>query len=150
MKNAKSKRADAERATVWYAREMLGCVVTRRAVRTQFQSVDFFAADVVGKRADGTHVYIQATAGEHAAVTARRRKLEAVPWHVTDVVQLVQLRQTEDPANARRKKWFFRVHEYCFNGLDSREWITHDDAVDVPREWFKAWKPEPETVTTTH
>lgn len=143
MKNAKSKRGDAERATVWYAREILGCVVTRRAVRTQFQSVDFFGSDIVGKMPDGSHVYIQATAGQDSAVTTRRRKLEAIPWHETDIVQLVQLRQTEDPANARRKKWFFRVHEYQYIFIDDRhdrEWVTHDQAVDVPREWFKAWK----------
>lgn len=139
MKNAKTKRAEAEKAAVWYAREVVGCVLTRRAVRAQFQSVDFFAADIVGKMPDGSHVYIQATAGQRQAVTSRRRKLEAVPWHPTDLVRLVQLVQTEDPANARRKKWFFRVHEYVWNGRD-RTWVTHDEAVSVPRAWFKAWK----------
>lgn len=139
-KNAKSKRADAEKAAVWYAREIMGCVYTRRAVRTQFQSVDFFCSDVVGKREDGTHVYIQATAGQKSNVTTRRRKLEAIPWHMTDTVQLVQLRQTEDPANARRKKWFFRVHEYQVETPTQRQWVTHDQAVDVPLGWFKAWK----------
>lgn len=139
MKNAKSKRADAERAAEWYARS-LGCVVTRRAVQTRWQKQDFFAADVVGKMPDGSHVYVQVTAGQAGRVTERRRKLEQVPWDVKDIVQLVQLRQTEDPANARRKKWFFRVHEYQWDGRGDRAWITHDKAVDVPREWFKAWK----------
>ena len=77
--NAKNKRGDCERAAVHFAYEILGCVITRRAVQTKWQKVDFFAADVVGKRPDGTHVYIQATAGQYSAVTARRRKLEKIP-----------------------------------------------------------------------
>jgi len=136
-KNAKKKRADAERATVWYAREIHGCVVTRRAVQVQFQKVDFFGCDIVGKKPDGSHVYIQTTAGQAACVTARRRKLEVIPWHSSDVVELLQLRQTEDPANARRKLWFFRVHWF---EQFSRLWMTKDEAVPVPKEWFKAWK----------
>ena len=139
VKNAKSKRNDAERAAVNFAHKHLGCVVTRRAVRTQWQKVDFFAADVVGKYDDGSHVYIQATAGQHSAVTARRRKLEKYPWHSTDTVLLLQLVQTEDPANARKKLWFFRVHEYVLDGY-SRAWETYEDAVPIPKEWFKAYR----------
>ena len=133
--NAKNKRGDAERAAEWYARKIHGCLVTRRAVRTQWQSVDFFGSDVVGKKADGRHVYIQVTAGQHSAVTTRRRKLEEIPWHYTDTIELLQLIQTIDPSNARRKHWFFRVHYY-----DGVLWDTKDDAVQIPREWFKAWK----------
>jgi len=139
--NAKSKRNDAEKATVHYAREIHNCVVTRRAVRARFQKVDFFGSDIVGKRDDGSHVYIQTTAGQHSAVTARRRKLEAIPWHPTDTVELLQLVQTPDPANARRKLWFFRVHCYELYGmLYLRQWHTEEKAVPVPKEWFKAWK----------
>lgn len=134
-KNAKSLRSAAERACEWYARDLLSCVITRRAVQTRFQSVDFFAADCVGKRSDGSHVYIQATAGQYEAVRTRRRKLEAVPWHESDTVLLLQLVQTEDPANARRKKYFFRVHR-LING----DWSVQEDAHEIPREWFKAWK----------
>ena len=135
MKNAKSKRGDAERAAVWVAREIFNCVVTRRAVRTQWQSVDFFGADVVGKKDDGSHVYIQVTAGQDSAVTTRRRKLEKYPWHISDDVYLLQLRQTEDPANARRKLWFFRVHYYS-----SGQWYTENEAIPVNKEWFKTYK----------
>jgi len=137
--NAAAKRGDAERATVHYAIHVHKCVVTRRAVRTQWQSVDFFAADVVGKKEDGSHIYIQTTAGQHSAVTARRRKLEKIPWHSTDTVELLQLIQTIDPANARRKLWFFRVHWF---ETFSKIWMTKDEAVPVPKEWFKAWKEE--------
>lgn len=136
--NAKSKRPEAERACEWYAREVCGCVITRRAVRTQFQSVDFFAADCVGKRADGSHVYIQATAGQTEAVRTRRRKLDVIPWHPSDVVLLLQLVQTEDPANARRKKFFFREHVRDEIGT----WSVLPEAFPVPKEWFKAWKEE--------
>ena len=141
--NAKNKRNDAEKATVHYAREIHKCVVTRRAVRARFQSVDFFGSDIVGKKADGSHVYIQTTAGQYSAVTARRRKLEKIPWHPTDTVELLQLVQTIDPANARRKLWFFRVHYYERTSKYHRTWQTKEEAVPVPREWFKAWSENP-------
>lgn len=152
--NSKTKRVDAEKAGEHYCREKLGCIHTRRPVRTQFQSIDFFAADVVGKRQDGSHCYVQVTAGQAGRVRERRRKLEAYPWHVSDIVQLLQLVQTPDPADARRTKFFFRIHEYrlvqrsSMPQIDSvleREWATKDVAIDIPKEWFKAWK-SPETV----
>ena len=130
--NPKTKRADAERAAEWFAHEVMNCIVTRRAVRSQWQKVDFFGSDIVGKKSDGTYVYIQATAGQDSAVSIRKRKLEKIPWGSFDRVLLVQLRSTEDPANARRKLWFFRVHE-----LRDGEWSTWKNAVEVPRGWFK-------------
>ena len=141
--NAKKKRGDAERAAEWYARAIHKCVITRKAIRTQWQSVDFFASDIIGKKADGSHVYIQATAGQNSAVTARRRKLEKIPWHESDTVELVQLIQTEDPANARRKLWFFRVHYYhklIEPDPIRRKWKTKDEAVPIPKKWFKKYK----------
>ena len=157
--NSKAKRGDCERAATHYAVVNHSCVITRRAIRTQFQSVDFFASDVVGKKADGSHVYIQATAGQASSVSTRRKKLEKIPWHPSDIVELVQLVQTENPANARQTLWFFRVHvyqriagpemdstvpypwkEYIF--LTKRQWKTLETAVPVPKEWFKAWKEE--------
>lgn len=139
MKNAKSKRPEAERAAEHYALKVLKCVITRRALRTKFAKVDFFASDIVGKKDNGEHVYIQATAGQDSAVTSRRRKLEVIPWHFTDTVLLVQLIQTIDPANARRKKWFFRVH--VFNQSE-KKWSTLDEAVEIPKDWFKAFREE--------
>jgi len=132
-----SRRPQAERAAEWYAVERMGCVVTRRAVRVQYQSVDFFGSDIVGKTRDGAHVYIQVTAGGNSAVSARRRKLEAIPWHTTDRVQLLQLVQTHDPANGRRKLWFFRVHNFALK-RNARVWTTESDAVPVPADWFSA------------
>lgn len=142
--NAKTKRADAERACEWYAREILGCVQTRRAVRTKWQKVDFFGADVMGKCENGSTVYIQATAGQDAAVSTRRRKLEIIPWHYTETVEVVRLIQTIDPANARRKLWFFRVHVYsiALGGYNNRGWITQSAAIPIPPHWFKKWKGE--------
>ena len=135
-KNPKTKRADAERAAEWYAHEVMECEITRRACRTKWQSVDMFCADVVGKRSDGSHVYIQATAGQSEAVRTRRRKLENIPWHFTDTVLLLQLVHTIDPGNARRKLWWFRVHR-----LDTYNivwWI--DGYSPVPKTWFKSIK----------
>ena len=139
--NAKHLRQKAEKAGVWLALQ-LGCAITRKAIRTKWQAVDFFGSDIVGKMADGSHVYIQVTAGQYSAVTARRRKLEKIPWHPSDAVLIAQLVGTQDPANARRKKHFFRVHEYAFwDRKDRRSWQTWDQAIDVPREWLERLPP---------
>jgi len=86
--NSKAKRGDCERAACHYIVHSHGCTVFRKAIRTQFQSVDFFASDVVGKKPDGSHVYVQATAGQASAVSARRKKLEKIPWHPSDTIGL--------------------------------------------------------------
>ena len=81
-KNAASRRGDCERACEWYCHEILNCVVSSRAVRTQWQKQDMFASDVIGKKDDGTMVFIQATAGQYSAVSTRRKKLEKIPWQL--------------------------------------------------------------------
>lgn len=133
---AKTMRAPAERAAEWYLREVCGCVVTRRAVRTRYQSVDFFACDIMGKRENGSMVWAQVTAGGPEALRVRRRKLEKIPWHSSDAVIVLQLTSTPNPANARSKLWFFRVHRY----LALNTWVVDVEAAPVKREWFKAWK----------
>ena len=95
---------------------------------------------MVGKKASGVHVYLQVTAGSYSAVSARKLKLEAVPWHVSDIVELLQLVQTEDPANARRTMWWFRVHRYEPLHSGRREWALDKQAVEIPPEWFKRRK----------
>jgi len=136
-KNAKSKRAEAERASEHYAYEYMDCVITRRACRTKWQSVDMFCADVVGKTATGSHVYIQATAGQNEAVRQRRRKLESIPWHKSDRVLLLQLVNSQDPDNKRRKLYHFRVHRY---DISNKSWSVDSIECPVPREWFRAFK----------
>lgn len=143
-KNSVAKRGDCERAATHHAIHTHGCLLVRKAIRTQFQSVDFFASDVVGKRSDGSHVYIQATAGQSSAVSTRRKKLEKIPWHPSDTVELVQLVQTENPANARLTSWFFRVHSYGLTLQGNRIWHTKETAIPVPKEWFIAYKTEEE------
>lgn len=138
-KNAKSKRTEAERAAEHYAIKTLGCYDTIRAVRTKFQHQDLRGGDVIGFNGDGD-VIIQVTAGQDSAVTARRRKLEKIMWRSFDRVLLLQLVQTEDPGAGRKKLWWFRVHEYRLIIKSPREWITHEAAVPIPREWFKAYK----------
>jgi len=142
---AKSRRPQAERAAEHWLREILGCVCTRRAVRTKWAAVDFFGADIVGKTETGAHCYVQVTAGKSQAVTARRRKLEAIPWHDWDTVILLQLIETKNPAHGRRKQWWFRVYEY--ETIDdppsrplARQWRLWESATAVPPRWFKAWK----------
>jgi len=146
LKNPVSKRMDAERASEWYAREVHGCVLTRRAIKTKYNKVDFFGSDVVGKTIDGSHVYIQVTAGNDTQVTKRKRKLEKVPWHDTDTVELLQLVQTINPNHKARKFWWFRVSVYrnVMPGFNTREWARRDDDCLIPKLWFTAWKLEKE------
>ena len=140
--NPKGKRREAEVAGEHYCREIMDCVTTRRAIRTQWQKVDFFSCDIVGKRADGSHVYIQVTAGQTPKVLERKKKLEKEVWHPSDTVQILQLVQTDNPGKGTRKLWFFRVYEYLFyREADAfRYWKTYVDAILVPKEWFKKWK----------
>ena len=147
LASTKTKRVDAEKACEHYARVVLDCVCTRRPVRTQFQSIDFFGADVVGKRRDGSHVYIQVTTGQANAARVRRRKLEAYPWHPSDAVYLLQLCRDD---SQRPIRWFFNIHRYVIEDIASalteecpdRVWRNSDEQMDVPRIWFKAYKED--------
>jgi len=126
---SKALRRQAEVAAEHYLRS-LGCVMTRRCFRTQFAKVDFFGADVVGKMPDGSHVYAQVTTGGKQAMSARRKKLEAVPWNGTDVVLLLQLVSTPGPRGSKLL-WF---RQYAYVGGD---WFRDPEDVSVPKEWLK-------------
>ncbi len=134
---ASSKRPQAERAAENAMLNVMGCVVTRRAIRTRFNKTDFFGADVIGIRQDGSKVFCQATCGGVEAVRQRRRKLEAIPWHRSDTVCILQLVERQAVVNARSKQWHFRVHEY---DLESRAWSVRPDAIEIERGWFKAFR----------
>ena len=154
MALAKGRRTDAERAAEHCLVREFGCVICRRMKRPagggaqsspdgtkQYQAwggkVDIFHCDVVGKRADGSHVYTQATCGQVEAVRQRRRKLETIPWHESDTVLVLQLVETPDPAHRSRLMYHFRVHEY-----GGGKWKVANEAISVPRVWFKALREE--------
>lgn len=133
---AKGRRADAERAAEHALVHHWGCKHTRRAIKTQFQSVDFFGSDVVGKREDGSHVYCQVTAGQQAeTVRRRRRKLDYFPWHGSDTVLLLQLKERADK---RPKIYYFRIHTPDLG----TGWDVIGELL-VPREWFKKYRDPP-------
>ena len=139
-KVAKSRRPDAERAAEHWLHHVCGCRPEhiRRAVRTQFQSVDFFASDVMGKTPEGINHFAQVTAGQNEAVRTRRRKLEKIPWNEHEHVYVLQLVEMPDPARLSRKNFFFRVHRYGHWSEDKgREWAIDYEAHPVPKEWFK-------------
>ena len=128
---AKQDARLAEVAAQHYCHVVLDCTITRRAIRTRFQKVDLFGCDVMGRREDGSCVWIQVTAGKSANVAQRRRKLEAIPWNVLDDVRLLELRRPE------RGIYTFRVHRYVDN-----EWIVDPGIFWIPRSWFKAYRPD--------
>ena len=140
-KIAKSRRMDCERASQHFAHEIMDCINSVRAVRTMYQRQDLFGCDTVGKRIDGSHVYIQATAGQDQAVTARKRKLEKYPWHKSDIVLIVQLKSQQDPENKRRKLWSFKVWELIEVGT-GMQWEKWDKQVYFKSGWFRAFKAD--------
>ena len=142
----KGKKSGAERASEWYARDVHGCVVAQRAVRTKFQKVDFFACDCVGKTSDGSHVYLQVTAGNDTQVTKRRRKIEEIPWHTSDHVLILQLAYLVDPSHKGRKLWWFIEHVYSLVSFannepsgNDRKWKTRKPPFSIPKHWFSVW-----------
>ena len=137
-KVAKSKRPEAERASEHYLYHVCGCdpAQIRRAIRTKWQSVDFWACDVMGRTREGMCHFAQVTAGQDEAVRVRRRKLEKISWNIYDNVLLLQLVEQQDPANNRRKIFFFRVHHLDWLKPDNG-WTVDDVAFPVPKEWFK-------------
>ena len=137
---AKSKRPHAERAAENAMMDLCGCRFTRRATRTKFARVDFFACDIIGVMSDGTRMWVQVTAGQTGAVLVRRKKIEAYPWHVTDLIYVWQLVERQDVVNPQRKAWFFRVWEYALTNDGSRKWTDDREPIQIPRDWFKARK----------
>ena len=148
---AKKHRADAERAAEHYLRKYCGCTYTDRAVRAQWQRQDMHGCDAVGWR--GPHrYYVQVTCGRTEAVRTRRRKLEVFEYNDYEEVLLLQLVERQNPSNARRKEFFFRVHKYmhrhdhCSTSTIIKPlWGVEEGAVPVPRAWFRAWKAEDAT-----
>jgi len=140
-KVAKSRRPQAERAAEHYLYEICKCLphTIRRAVRTQWQAVDFWGSDVMGKTEVGINYFAQVTAGQVEAVRTRRRKLEKIPWNCLERVLLLQLVVQPNPANARKQDYYFRVHR-----LDTQNliWSVDDEACPVPRAWFVKLKEE--------
>lgn len=142
MAKKKSNKAAARRAE--YAAEhflvSLGCIITRRMIRTRFNKVDFFGADVVGKNYTGRHFYAQATSSEHEqALKARQSKLELIPWHPSDIVFVVWLKSE---IKGRSKEWYFQVYEYIFNDEERVRSHWSLSTVDVPKEWMKPLESE--------
>ena len=139
----KDLRRTAEVAAEHFLRDRIGCVMVRRAVRTQWQKVDFWGADLVGKLSTGGHVYAQVTTGGASCMSRRRDKLESTPWHDSDTVLLLNLVTTQSPAKGRKREYWFRVEEMEQRSESEdrgREflWRDWDEPVEVPREWFRA------------
>lgn len=138
MASSKADRRAAEPAAEWYAREVLGCIHTVRAIRTKFQRQDLFGADVIGKRSNGSWVAIQVTAAENeSSIRSRRRKLDRLPWSSEDTVLMLQLVSLPHPANKSRKQKWFRIHRFDPVRL---VWTTEREAHLIEPLWLqKTW-----------
>lgn len=130
----KNYHAEAEIAAVHYAKEVEHCYVTRKASRARFQEVDFFAADVMGKRKDGSVVYIQVTCGNKQLVKERMHKLEKHVWNDHEDVIILQLNRKKE---GRRFRYYFTIWRYLIMD-EVRSWTNYYEGYDVPKEWFKS------------
>ena len=110
---------------------------TRRTVRTQWQMIDFFGADVIGKGKEDT-VYIQVTVSQQSKhVMERRRKLEQIPWTETDYVCVFQYVERKSISNPRRKERFFRSYVYDAYPDGERRWLSNS-AINITPDMLKA------------
>lgn len=133
-KTSRNRQREVECAAEHFLRVHLACVNTVRAMKTRFQRQDLFACDVIGKvMVCGYLVGMQVTCGNSANVAQRRRKLEAVVWAPRDRVLLGEFRTEKF---GRGNRHWFRMHE-----LHEGKWKVWQTEVDVPKEWFRAWKP---------
>lgn len=140
--NTKVLRRQAEVAAEHFLHERMECLHVRRAIRTKWQKVDFFGADLVGVLVTGAKVYCQVTTGGASAMSSRRAKLQEYSWHDSETVLLLNLVATASPGKGRRIKYWFRVEELSREnggmwGEDVRLWEDWEEAYEVPREWFK-------------
>lgn len=113
--------------------------VTRRALRTKFNKVDFFGSDIIAMNSK-EKVFCQVTMMKKGA-SVKRKKLEeyADYWLRTDRVFVFELRTIPNPVNRAVHDHFFRVHEF---NKQKGDWTIWDEAIPVPRSWFKVNKPE--------
>ena len=151
--STKALRRQAEVAAEHYMVERLGCVEIRRAVRTQWQKVDFFGADLVGVLSTGAKIYVQVTTGASAAMSVRRAKLAAFPWHPSETVLLLNLVATASAAKGRRTEYWFRVEEFAGKPMFSdvgtvRCWEDWPETIPVLREWFASASKVPRAEVT--
>jgi len=135
MLMSKADRRFAELAAEWMLAEYYGCVHTRRALRTKFAKVDFFASDVMGMKPDGLKYFVQATAGGDSAVSQRRKKLEKYSWDESDTVLVAVLRKEKV---GRSYEYFFIIHQL----LNADSWAPSVYKVFIPKEWFKMYRAE--------
>lgn len=135
----KEYRAKAEIAAAHYAKEVESCYVTRKAAKSQFQQVDFFAADVMGKRENGSTVYIQVTCGNNQKVKERMHKLEQHAWNGYEDVIMLQLNRKKE---SRSFVYYFSIWRYVptysQNYPPPRHWTKFYEGYDVPKAWFKS------------
>jgi hypothetical protein len=85
----------------------LGYTITRRAIRTKFQKVDFFGCDIMAMNQKGELLFIQATVGQYSAISLRRTKLKQIPWHESHTALLLVLRKFKE---GRKYKYYFLTY----------------------------------------
>lgn len=134
-KVSKTNRRKAEVASEHYLYHICKCDPhqIRRAVHTQWQKIDFWFSDVMGRTPKGRCFYAQVTAGQAEAVRQRRRKLEKISWNAFDNVMVLQMVEQPNPANHRKKDFYFRIHRLDHINL---VWSVDEIAFPIPREWF--------------
>lgn len=122
---------DAEKAAQHYIAG-LGYIHQRKAIKTMYQSVDFFGSDIVAKNEKGDTLYVQVTTGAYEALRHRKRKLEKIPWNSNDKVWILQMQRAKD---GRSYKYWFVKHNLNKNKV----WEIIDNNILIHREWFSKY-----------
>ena len=123
----------AERLGEWWLVEIKKAVVLARSVSTKYQRVDLFGLDLLGKTKNGRWVGCQVTTGGYEATRQRKRKLEKIPWFVTDRIYLLKVKKERVGRGV--------VYVLEAQKLDplTGEW-SHGRVVRVPRQEFLKWR----------
>jgi hypothetical protein len=128
----KQDQNNAEKAAQHYLAS-LGYTIQRKAIRTMYQKVDFFCADVMAKNAYGEIVYAQVTTGGYEAVRQRKRKLEKIPWNEFETVLILAMERRKE---GRAYIYWFVKHIY----LKLTDGWLDGILIPIPREWFKKYE----------
>ena len=126
---SKRLQSAAENVAMWYAVKVEKCIhipemPVYKALRSRFHRQDFWGADVMGMRKNGSKVWIQVTTGGSSAVSARKKRLMHL-WGQDDTVLMMQI-------SGRHGKYFMTVWR-----KEGREWKTLREKERIPNEWFR-------------
>jgi len=125
----KQDQANAEKAAQWLLASW-GYTQQRKAVRTKYQKVDFFGADIMAMDDyRGYKIFCQVTTGGYEAIRQRKRKLEQYIFSEHDDVFIFVMKKEK---KGRSFEYWFEINYFDMSGDD---WYERPPE-PIKREWF--------------